>query len=68
MVGDWRRPINNYIEGEKPYLTELTWAARNGRDKIVRFLLQQSGIDVNNDHNDFDYRITPLYWAIEGGH
>lgn len=47
-------------------LTPLSWAAGNGYDAIVDFLLTKDG--VNPDLADSQYGRTPLSWAAENGH
>ena len=46
--------------------TALTWAARRGREKIVKILLEQA--DINPDQADTEYDQTPLSCAAENGH
>ena len=43
----------------------LSWAARNGREEIVKLLLEQK--DVTPDTRD-EYGRTPLLWAAMNGH
>ena len=47
-------------------LTPLSWAAGNGYDAIVDFLLTKDGI--NPDLEDSQYGRTPLSWAVGNGH
>ena len=47
-------------------LTPLSWAAGNGYDAIVDFLLTKDG--VNPDLEDSQYGRTPLSWAAGNGH
>jgi len=46
--------------------TVLTWAARRGREEVVKMLLERG--DVNPDQADTKYGQTPLSCAAEHGH
>jgi len=45
--------------------TPLSWAARNGHEDMVKFLLEQKGVkpEISNNHG-----LTPLSYAIQYGH
>ena len=45
---------------------ELSWAARNGHEAVVKLLLETGKADV--DSKDKEYGRTPLSWAAENGH
>jgi len=47
-------------------LTLLMWAARHGREEVVRFLLQQK--HTQPDMADTEYGLTALSWAAMSGH
>ena len=47
-------------------LTPLMWAARCGREEVVKFLLQQK--HTQPDIPDTEYGRTALSWAAESGH
>lgn len=47
-------------------LTPLTWAAANGFDALVDYLLTKDGIDM--DLEDSQHGRTPLSWAAGTGH
>ena len=47
-------------------LTPLMWAARYGREEVVKFLLQQK--HTQPDIRDTEYGRTALSWAAESGH
>jgi hypothetical protein len=44
----------------------LSWVAGNGREAIVKLLLETGKADV--DSKNFEYGQTPLSWAAERGH
>ena len=46
--------------------TPLSWAAQEGFEAVVRLLLEQHGVDVDNE--DVEYHQTPLGRAAEMGH
>jgi len=46
--------------------TVLIWAARGGREEVVKMLLERG--DVNPDQADTLYGRTPLSWAAVNGH
>ncbi|KAH8683646.1 hypothetical protein BGZ61DRAFT_288283, partial [Ilyonectria robusta] len=50
---------------EMDQMTPLSWASRNGYDKIVKLLLESK--QVHADRPDKSNR-TPLWWAIGGAH
>ncbi|KAF2192361.1 ankyrin, partial [Zopfia rhizophila CBS 207.26] len=45
--------------------TPLSWAAENGREAVVKLLLETGKVDVDSKDN---YGRTPLSWAAERGH
>ncbi|KAJ6780196.1 hypothetical protein PWT90_04456 [Aphanocladium album] len=44
-------------------LTPLSWAARNGHDKVVKLLLGKANIEAKDNRSQ-----TPLSWAARNGH
>jgi len=46
--------------------TALTWAARRGREEVIKVLLKR--MDVNPDRVGTEDDRTPLFWAVEAGH
>ena len=45
--------------------TPLSWAARNGHDRVVKLLLEREDVDPEKPNNR---NITPLSWAADKGH
>jgi ankyrin repeat protein len=54
-------PIQKDCYGRTP----LSWAAREGRDIVIKLLIKTGKVDI--DSKDDDGR-TPLYWAAFYGH
>jgi ankyrin repeat protein len=48
--------------------TPLSWAAENGREGVVKLLLER-GVDPDSKASDWEFEdLTPLSWAAENGH